>query len=823
MNVSVQSHPASVDAYIRHGWSLVPIPQGTKGPQHKGWNLRESALKSQADLPPTYGIGLAHAYSGTMALDIDDWNKAVPLLLEAGIDLPALYDAPDSVVIDSGRVGRGKLLFAMPLGAALPSKKIVRDGETIYELRCATVAGLTMQDVLPPSIHPDTGQPYRWAGNGHWMRLPIVPQVVLDHWDSLLNDERERVIETGGQVAASWQEIKHAIEFISPDCSRDEWINVGMALHWAGTQTNEVDQGLAIWAEWSRQSVKYPGDRGIATQWNSFKPDKSTAVTLGTLFHIAKQHGWVRPLPDVSELFRSRPAPTVSPDDLLHGLRAPPPDVDLSLFPEVLSKRAQQIGVEMGSDPLTPLFAGLAAVSGAIDARTRLELLPRYRVPPVIWLMTIGSPAQKKSPASKPMMVALDDLVAEDYPHYKKRLLAWEGKEAAYTAAKKSFLEWSASPEAMLGEDQAPAVPELDSRPAPLKIITQDITSQKLVRDVADNPRGLLCHLDEMNGWIKKLTDRTSGEDRSAWVVAYEASKYQMDRVGAGMIVAENYAVSIYGNVQPQVFDSSLGALADDGLLQRFIPVILRNRKWGIGEPIPDFAVNDAEWNNTLRLIFSIPETLYKLSPEAFDLFRDFQRWYEQAKEDEVLLQSGSVFLTAFGKLEGTCGRLMLFWHVIEDPFNPLVSASVAQRVIELVKSFVVPSLRHALDGGASGQFDQWVIEYVIQYAGAGKLTLSEIKRSARRQFDPRLSTWGQDQMVIGSMGELERAGWVIRLDDGSGERSHKAEWAIDPRIADVFKDHRDQVMQAKQRRMDEIYRLSTKPRKLVKGYTPTP
>ena len=27
---TVQSHPASVDAYIRHGWSLVPIPMGTK-------------------------------------------------------------------------------------------------------------------------------------------------------------------------------------------------------------------------------------------------------------------------------------------------------------------------------------------------------------------------------------------------------------------------------------------------------------------------------------------------------------------------------------------------------------------------------------------------------------------------------------------------------------------------------------------------------------------------------------------------------------------------------------------------------------------------
>ena len=45
--------------------------------------------------------------------------------------------------------------------------------------------GLTVQDVLPPSIHPDTQQPYRWAGRGHWTRLPMVPMQLLDLWRAL--------------------------------------------------------------------------------------------------------------------------------------------------------------------------------------------------------------------------------------------------------------------------------------------------------------------------------------------------------------------------------------------------------------------------------------------------------------------------------------------------------------------------------------------------------------------------------------------------------------------------------------------------------------
>ena len=820
---TVQQHPASVDAYIRHGWSLVPIPMGTKGPRTPGWNLKTNALKSQADLPPGYGIGLAHAYSGTMALDIDNWVVTTSLLSQHGIDLQALYLAPDAVVINSGKPGHGKLLYAMPFGAAMPSKKIMHQGITAYELRCATVNGLTLQDVLPPSIHPETRQPYQWAGHGHWTRLPIIPQTLLDLWSGMLEDDRERTISTGGTVDASWEEIRQAIDSVPADCTRDEWVSIGMALHWAGTQTGQLEQALQLWNDWSATAqTKYPGEREILAQWTSFRPDKATAVKLGTLFHIAKQHGWQRPMPDVSQMFGSMEAPTVVPDELDQGFRASAPDVDMDLFPPVLRDRAIQTGIEMGSDPLVALFAGLAAVCGAVDARSRLELMPRFEVPPVLWIMTIGKPSLKKSPASKPMYAPLRQIEQEDRPRFGKALLEWEGKEAAYTASKKSFLEWSASPDALLSGDQAPLVQDLPQRPAPLKITTTDVTSQKLVRDAADNPRGLLCVLDEMNGWFNKMTDRSSGDDRSAWVVAYEADMYKMDRVGAGSIVAEPFAVGIYGNVQPDVFHQHSQALAADGLLQRFIPVMLRHKNWGVGQPLPDFMVNTAAWDNVLRTVYSLPPQVYRLSPEAFILYREFQHWYNEKMQDEVLLNSGSVFLTALGKLEGTVGRLMLIWHVIEAPFTTMVSADIAQRVIEFAKSYLVPAYRYAYEGGSALEFNKWVTEHIIQHADAGRITLSQIKSSARRQW-PRenMNDWVKDQLVIDAMTDLEKIKYVGRLDDGSELHRHRAEWAINPGILTMFAEHRKRILKAKQRQMDETYKLSTKGRKLVKGYDP--
>jgi len=814
---SVQQHPASIDAYIRHGWSLVPIPMGTKGPRTPGWNLKSNALKTQAELPPGYGIGLAHAYSGTMALDIDDWGMAGTLLHERGIDLQALYTAPDAVIIDSGRQGHGKLLYQMPFGIALPSKKILHTGVTAYELRCATSNGLTVQDVLPPSIHPDTQQPYRWAGSGNWMRLPVIPQPLLDLWQSMLAQDKERTIGTDGAVDASWEEIRQAIEVVPSDCSRDEWINIGMAMHWAGTQTEQLDQALHLWNEWSAQSqTKYPGEKEIIKQWSSFRSDKATAVKLGTLFHIAKQHGWQRPAVDVSDLFKNIEPPKLTPADLTAGLRPQPPEINLDLWPAILAQRAKEISGEMGCDPLVPLFAGMAAICGAADSRSRLELMPRFQVPPVLWLMTIGSPALKKSPGSKPMLKVLPEIEYEDRPRYQKDLLAWEGKEAAYSAAKKSFLDWSASPDALLGADQAPHVPEMPPQPVPVKITIGDITSQKMVRSAADRPRGLLLHLDEMNSWIRKLTDKSSGEDRSAWVVSYESDRYEMDRVGAGSIHCENLAVSIYANVQPEIYRQSVAALAADGLLQRFIPAVLRERDWGIGEPIPDFMTNIGAWENTVRLVYSLPPTTYKLSPEAYEVFRDFQRWYNQAKQDEVLLRSGNTFLTAFGKLEGTVGRLTLLWHMMENPFSPFVNADVIERVVRFIKGYVIPAYRYAY-GEMGTTFEEWVVDYVIQYADKPILTLSEIKRSARRQLEGK-NNWLQDQWVLGAMQVLEEAQYVIRMDDGSKEHLHQAQWAIDPRLVTMFADYRVSVIRAKQRQKDDIYKLSTKEKPRVYG-----
>lgn len=812
-------HPASVDAYIRHGWSLVPIPPGSKGPRTQGWNRREAALRSQSDVPHGHGIGLAHAYSGTMALDIDDWATATSMLMLAGIDLPALYDAPDAVVIDSGRQGHGKLVYAMPFGLTLPSKRVTSGSTTAYELRCATVDGLTVQDVLPPTIHPQTQQPYRWAGRGHWSRLPMLPLPVLDLWQSLLVEPEQVEASDAVPTSADWDHVKSALDAIPPDCSRDEWISVGMAIHHAATAGGEVEAGFALWNRWSAGGVKYPGQRALQTQWKSFKSDKSTVVRLGTLFSIAQRYGWTRPQPDVSALFA--PAERITPPETLAAAiqdgRLPVPTMRLEWWPRPLAQRAQEVSEHIGCDPIVPLFSGLAAVAGAIDAQSRLKLMEGYEVPPVVWLMTIGSPADKKTPGSAPMIEPLHAIEAEDLPRWRRALLEWEGQEAAYSAAKKHFLDVAASPDVILGAP-LPDVPDLPPQPQPLRIKVSDITSQKLVRYAADRPRGLLCYLDEMAAWCRKMADKTSGEDRSAWVQAYEARRYEFDRVTGGAIIAECFAVSVYGNIQPAVYKQAIEGLALDGLLQRFVPGILNTRLTRRGEPRPTTGGKD--WEQIVRLVYSLPATTYTLAPDAYEVFRDFQTWFEQTKRDNVVLEADGVFLTALGKLEGTTARIALLFHVIESPFSTVVSKDTLARAIAMTRNYIILALRYTLGELAGETFDGWVQSYLLYHAiDKEQITLSDVKRGARRRMEKVQNIWLQDRMVIDAMETLEGAGWVIRIDDRTREHLHQAEWAINPALKTAFRDQQREIIKARQRAEDERRRIAKIERKIVPGY----
>lgn len=176
--------------YARHGWPLVLLPPRSKGERgmRKHWNTREHAVTDPEQVAAWHGnVGLLLAFARIASIDIDNLDAARAWFMVQGVDLDAMLDAPDALRIESGREGRAKLLYALPPAFHADeflTRRILgalgHDRNVILELRCAGHGGVSMQDVLPPSVHPDTGQPYRWRGD--WRNPPELPADVASLW-----------------------------------------------------------------------------------------------------------------------------------------------------------------------------------------------------------------------------------------------------------------------------------------------------------------------------------------------------------------------------------------------------------------------------------------------------------------------------------------------------------------------------------------------------------------------------------------------------------------------------------------------------------------
>ena len=804
---TIGQHPSAITAYIRHGWRLIPIPYGSKAPTHANWNQHGYWIKDIDALPQYVNIGLAHAFSGTMALDVDNWDKAKEELAEANIDLQALYDAPDAVTIESSVPGHGKLLYAMPFGMVMPSKKLVAlddNGKRFnyLDFRCGTSAGTTVQDVLPPSMHPKTKEPYRWGGKGHWTRLPQLPFELLEFWQDHLTEPTPQLAHDN--VAVSWFDVEDALSYLSPECDRETWIQIGMGLKHAGTKVNKEREAFQVWDQWSRgpegdPCSKYRGLREISATWHSFRQDRKNLITIGTIFELARRNGWTRSTASVEHLFQA-----TKPADLFAGLRPPAPDINLNLFPPILRDYVDAVSSTIGCDPLVPLFAGLGAVCGAVDARTRLELYEGYEVPPILWLCTIGRPADRKTPGSKPMFDVLRAIEHEDRPRHQRIKMEYDVALRLYTQHYEALVQQQMEAFNTSNTVQ-PVAHNPGEPPAERLIVVQDITSQKLMDLNRQRPEGLLCYLDEMNGWIRNLTQKGTSENRSTWVAGYEGNGARMDRIGRPTIECDPFSVAIYGNCQPRVWKEYLVDLSGDGFISRFIPAVLRHHKRRLSEPRPITTERKA-YEDMVRMCFALPPQKYTLEPEAYELFREFQRWFFERQQEDQIVQTSEMYDFAFGKIEGTMARCALLFHLMESPHSPRLHLGTVQRAIDFTQSYLIPALRYAY-GEVGGQLvnalEVWLASHILGICDKDEtVTLRDLKRSAKSQIT-HLSENQKDTAIIDGMMSLEACKWVMLLDED--RRRHVVKWAINPYLKDTFIEYREKVKNIKKKRLDEM------------------
>ena len=829
---NVHHHPSIVDAYLRLGWKLIPIPHGSKGPVIPAWNQPGSWLKSADYLPDQFNIGLQHAYTGTAPLDIDDWDATVKIIDEYNrrnpdkppVDLNALFYSETAVGISTGNKGHAKLLFQLPPGVMLPSVKFTTpDGKTACELRNSNSAGTTVQDVLPPSKHPN-GNTYKWVGAGHWSALPPIPDSLMRLWLDKLSGAFDGRVDPPSapptvagttQQTTSLAEARKALLCIPADIDRDSWVRVGMAIH----AIDPAQAGFELYDWWSQgvdvQSVKYAGRNDVWTRWRSFKP-KEDGIGPGTLFEIAKHHGWRPSPPDVSEMFAPKDG---TPNDygiydVFKTLRTPRPKLDLALIPEPIRHYAELISRLAGSDPLVSVFAGIAAVAGCIDNRSKLDIRYNYAVSAIIWLASVGDPSNRKTPGSAPMFAPLHAMEREDIARYEMEMRKYQVIEKKY---KKDFDSWmEAETSGLTDNTVAHDYPKSPGKPpVPLLLTVSDITSQALLVHCEPRPRGVLTVLDEMSRWFELIGDKKTTENRNTWTMAYEGRSAKKDTKAQGSQVVDPFGVSIYGNIQPAAWKKNVDLISDDGFIQRFCLAILRpdyTRK-------PDTTVEDAtreagkQWDMLLRKLFALPVQQYKFSPDAQKLFEEHESWCLTKKKMYGAESAGkerALWQMSFGKAEGVVARLALIFHVTMEPHVLEIPHATLHQAIRFYREYLNPALRYCymeLGRDDEQSFEIWLATYILSMpSDLTEIGVRDLKRICRHRFG-HLKNRPQemDRMLQDAMMHLEAAQWVAPIET---KGIHPNRWAVNPHLFDVLSNYRQQAIVLR-RKLQEQFETS--------------
>ena len=299
--------------YAARGWPIFPLTgyktpfKGSHG--HLDATCHPDSIHAWWGKRPKANIGLA---TGDIVVLDADGPGGLVLLQQLAQSLGGL---PRTL---TAQTARGlHLYFKAPAGAHIRTRNGPRSKAGDDGLDIKAHGGFV---VVPPSINAKNGFQYKWL-----LELPIaeLPFTLTDYLQGVDNKgkrndalpqqlgERPAFLQdkqrANGKVSSDlqaarrtpWteyeeQRIRSALLAISADCERDTWLHLGMALHTLGWERPDgTDGGYEIWGDWSATGkTKYQGEHDLATRWRSFGKAGREQVTLGTLYHIAQQHGW---------------------------------------------------------------------------------------------------------------------------------------------------------------------------------------------------------------------------------------------------------------------------------------------------------------------------------------------------------------------------------------------------------------------------------------------------------------------------------------------------------------------------------------------------
>ncbi len=357
----------------------------------------------------------------------------------------------------------------------------------------------------------------------------------------------------------------------------------------------------------------------------------------------------------------------------------------VDLLPETAARFVHEVAAANCCDPAGVAVAALVALAAAIGNSRRLRLKRGWVFPAILWGMLIARKGSIKSWAMAPAIKPLDRRQEEYHEQYSRDKANYDRKKAEYMT---------------LSPKQRREVPPFDLKePVMRRIVSREATEQKLVKNCAENHRGLCLFTDELATLLKGMgqycKDGKGGNAQSMFNSLFNGEGLESERIGESRYAPHAF-VCILGGIQPGMARKCFDQEAfESGFASRFIPVAppLRVAKWS------DAVIDEETEQNYFQLIFDIlglemeqiygpahvevsewsPEEnaiiavngvpteptgvrpiLIETAPEALAVFKEF---YDRTAEEMLTLEDDNIRGT-FEKLRTYAARLALVIHI---------------------------------------------------------------------------------------------------------------------------------------------------------------
>jgi uncharacterized protein DUF3987 len=544
--------------------------------------------------------------------------------------------------------------------------------------------------------------------------------------DELLPKEPEKGKATASRSAErntkpSKAEIREMLAVLPKRPHYHDWFPICAAVG----DALPLEDAIELLNEWSPEEE--PGEYAKKLQSGLEK------IHVGTLFHIAKQHGWKPPPRAQSEKEPLELPPPPPP-------YVPPP---LALLPSKLQDYVSAAAESLNVDVSFILLPLLSALGSAIGNTRSIFLKRGFVQPPVIWTTIVGRSGSRKSPALEKATFAVMEHERELARQSKQAIEKYENDKAEWESNSKKPPAWKSC-------------------------MVDDLTLAVLAEALELNPRGLLVRRDELSGWYSSFDQFTNakGSDVSRWLSLHTGDSFAFDRRSD----KRHYRlwqprVCITGGIQPRVLRRVLTEdFFERGLPARFLPAYppMRQDKWSEAEVSDELRTGVLELFGKLWLLQ--PESddhgqpRPKLLPLDSDAHDEYVRYYDECGDSAV--QADEHEEAAWCKLTGYAARLALVGELARDPNAEHVTGETTRAACTLARWFGNEAVRIYAELAETPE--QRLLRRLFEFiqSRGGSVTIREVTQSFRPLKNNRDEAERQlNKLVAARLGNWEEVG----------------------------------------------------------------